>query len=78
MEFIGILYLALIFAACFFIVAFIKLAALGLQSVRKKPEPKQAESKPEKKAEPVYYIVEKKRARRASYSQPREIKFKDR
>ena len=73
---IGLLYLVLIFLICFAIVHFIKLAALGFKSLRKKPEPKPPEKKPEKKVEPVYYIVEKKRAKR-TYSAPKEIKFKD-
>ena len=68
----------LTFLACFAIVAFCKMAALGFKSMRKKPAPKPPEKKVEKKAEPVYYIVEKKRARRAVYSEPKEIKFKDR
>ena len=85
MEAIGILYLAILFAACFVVVHVVKLAWIGLKSVRerndKNPEPE--EKKPEKKSDekeskPVYYIVEKKRSRsKASYSAPREIKFKD-
>ena len=77
MDFIGLLYLFIIFFACFAIVAFFKLAALGMKSLRKKPEVKPPEKKVEKKVEPVYYIVEKKRSKR-TYSQPKEIQFKDR
>lgn len=78
MGMIGLLYIVLIFAVCLAIVLFMKLALLGLKSLKKKPEPKPpAEKKPEKKPEPVYYIVEKKRAKRSSYSAPKEIKFKD-
>lgn len=80
MAAIGILYLILIFAACFTAVHVIKLAYIGFMSIRKKknqpksePKPK---PKPEKKPGPVYYIVEKKRARRATYSEPKEIQFK--
>lgn len=76
MNFIGILYLFLTFLACFWAVAFFRLAMLGLKSLHKKPAPKPVEKKVEKKVEPVYYIVEKKRAKR-SYSQPREIQFKE-
>lgn len=74
----GILYLILIFAACFTAVHVIKLAYIGFMSLRKKkPEPKpEPKPKPEKKPEPVYYIVEKKRPRRATYSEPKEIQFK--
>ncbi len=74
--FIGILYLFLTFVICFILVHLIKLAHMGLKSVKKKPEPPPAEKKPEPKPEPVYYIVEKKRSRKASYSEPKEIKFK--
>lgn len=82
METIGILYLILTFAACFTVVHVIKLTYIGFLSVRKKksepksepkPKPKQ---KPEKKSGPIYYIVEKKRARKATYSEPKEIEFK--
>ena len=91
MKAIGLLYLAILFLACFAVVHVVKLAWIGLKSVRgkqqdapeddngnerdKKPK-KNAE--PDKRPEPVYYIVEKKRSRsRANYSPPREIKFKD-
>lgn len=74
MALLGLLYLILTFAACFALVHLIKLAFVGFKSLKRKKEP-QPEPKPEKKSEPVYYIVEKKRARK-SYSQPREIQFK--
>lgn len=72
--FIGILYLFLTFLICFILVHLIKLAYIGLKSVKKKPEAP-PEPKPQKKVEPVYYIVEKKRAKKP-YSNPREIQFK--
>ena len=76
--FIGVLYLFLTFVVCFILVHIIKLAYIGLISLKRKPEPPKAEPKPEKKSEPepVYYIVEKKRSRKSSYSTPREIEFK--
>ena len=76
--FIGILYLFLTFVVCFILVHIIKLAYIGLMSVRKKPEPPPAPKpeKPQPKPEPVYYIVEKKRAKKSTYSEPKEIKFK--
>ncbi|HIQ66579.1 MAG TPA: hypothetical protein IAB25_05905 [Candidatus Coproplasma stercoravium] len=79
MEAIGILYLAILFVACFVFVHMVKLAVIGFKSVRKKPEEKpQPEPEKKKEPQPVYYIVEKKRARsKATYSKPREIKFKD-
>lgn len=74
---IGLLYLFLTFIVCFILVHIIKLAYIGLKSVRKKPEPPPApKEKPQPKPEPVYYIVEKKRARKSTYSEPKEIKFK--
>lgn len=69
--FIGILYLLLTFLICFILVCVVKLAILGIKYL-KKPQ----EVKPEPKPEPVYYIVEKKRAKKANYSEPKEIKFK--
>ncbi len=76
MDLLGLLYLFLVFAACFAVIAFFKLAALGLKTATKKPE-KPVREKSEKQVEPVYYIVEKKRARKCTYSQPKEIKFKE-
>ncbi len=70
--YIGALYLFLTFAACFILVHMVKLAYIGIKSLKKKEEIK----KPEPKPEPVYYIVEKKRTKK-SYSKPKEIKFKD-
>lgn len=78
MKAIGLLYLVLLFIACFVFVHMTKLAWLGLKSLRERPPEEPAE--PEKKTEPqpVYYIVEKKRARsKPTYSKPREIKFTD-
>lgn len=72
--FIGILYLFLIFTLCFIFIHLLKLAYLGFKSARKKQEP--PPQKPAPKAEPVYYIVEKKKTKKASYSEPKEIKFK--
>ena len=78
---IGILYLFLTFVICFILVHLVRLAYLGLKSVRRKAEPPKEKEKPApepkpKKPEPVYYIVEKKRAKK-SYSAPKEIQFKD-
>lgn len=70
--FMGILYLFLTFLLCFILVHMVKLAFLGIKSLKKPPEP---EIKPAPKPEPVYYIVEKKRAKK-SYSPPKEIEFK--
>ncbi len=75
MAVLGPIYLLLTFVFCFVLVHVIKLAAAGFTAMKKKKEPKPVEKPAPKKSEPVYYIVEKKRARR-SYSQPREIEFK--
>ena len=78
MEAIGILYLAILFTACFVFVAMVKLALLGLRSIKNKPESKPEEPKKEEPPQPVYYIVEKKRSKsRAKYGTPREIKYKE-
>ncbi len=76
MNYIGILYTALIFAGCFFFVHLIALAIAGFKSFFEKPEPEPEE--PPKKQEPqkIYYIVEKKRSRKSTYSEPKEIDFK--
>ncbi len=78
MAILGLVYLILIFLLCFTAVHIVKLTAIGFKSMKKKKEPK-PEPKPVKvKApEPVYYIVEKKRSRKATYSEPKQIKFKD-
>lgn len=74
--FMGILYLFLTFLFCFILVHLIKLAIIGLSSLKKQPAAE--EKKPtQPKTEPVYYIVEKKRARKANYSEPKRIEFKD-
>lgn len=73
MGMLGLVYILVTFIICFALVHVIKLAVIGFFSLKKRqPEP---EKKPEKKAEPVYYIVEKKRARK-TYSEPKEIQFK--
>lgn len=77
----GFFYTALIFLCSFAAVCFAKLAKTGLDSLKQRPgeKPEKSDGRDEKsdKPQPVYYIVEKKRARRASYGRPREIKFSD-
>lgn len=75
MATLGFLYLILTFLGCFCFIHFIKLAYMGLQSLKQKPEEKKEEPKKEEPPKPVYYIVEKKRTKR-NYSNPREIEFK--
>jgi hypothetical protein len=73
MAIIGLVYVILLFLFCFVAVIIIKLALIGLQSLNKKPPQKEQPS--DKKAQPVYYIVERKRTKK-KYSEPKEIEFK--
>ena len=77
MEVIGLLYLVILFAACFAVVHIARLAWLGFKATRKKNVQNEPPKEPQKQAQPVYYIVEKKRQKKANYSSPREIKFTD-
>lgn len=67
---------------CFVLVHILRLAEIGWKhkNERPTPPPQQPEKNPElpPRAEPIYYIVEKKRKPRpkAHYSEPKEIKFK--
>ena len=78
----GILWLAVIFSVCFLGVHIARLVKFGWLYQKKSEPPKPAEEKQEKapepkpSAEPVYYIVERKRKSRQSYSEPKEIRFK--
>lgn len=78
MAILGLVYLVVIFIVCFAVVHILKLASVGLKSLKPRTDekPPEKEQKPAPKSQPVYYIVEKKRAKR-SYGQPREISFKD-
>ena len=88
---LGILSILLLFLFSFFIVHLVLLARLGLlyqqeksreeQAITEDKSPdndKTAESNDQDTPtpEPVYYIVEKKRKTKASYSTPKQIKFK--
>lgn len=77
MAMLGLVYLIIIFIVCFAIVHIFKLALVGFKSIKRKPDPPKEEpkQKPAAKPEPVYYIVEKKRAKR-TYGEPKEISFK--
>ncbi len=60
----------------FLLVCLGKLLAAGYRTLFKKlpPEPP---SIPEKKAEPVYYLVERKKKRpKRTYAEPKEINFR--
>lgn len=73
---LGLLYLFLTFAICFILVHTIKLAYLGFKLSRKKCSPHKEKIEHPPAPEPIYYIVEKKRSKKSTYSEPKEIKFK--
>lgn len=74
MAMLGLVYIIVTFIVCFALVHIIKLAVIGFFSLKKK-QPPEPDKNTEKKVEPVYYIVEKKRAKK-SYSEPKEFQFK--
>lgn len=81
-AFFGVFWLALLFSGCFLGVHIARLVRFGWLYQKKETPPKPAEEKKEKapepkpSAEPVYYIVERKRKTRQSYGEPKEIRFK--
>ena len=84
-QYLGAIWLVILFLLCFFAVHFIQLARLG-QRWRKeqeknsqpKPAPQQEEKQapPKNAEEPIYYIVERKRRTKSSFSEPKQIRFK--
>ena len=78
----GVLWLVLLFSACFLGVHIVRLVKFGWLYQKKEAPPKPTEEKKEKapepkpSAEPVYYIVERKRKTRQNYGEPKEIRFK--
>lgn len=83
MIFLAVFSLILTFIFSFLIVHLVKLARIGLRSM-KPPEEEKEEKKDEpqqkkNQVQPVYYIVEKKKKRKVQneYSQPRKINFQD-
>ena len=80
----GAFFIVLLFLFCFLCVHVVKYAKIGWQTQRKAPPkappaPPQTpkEEKPAQNSEPIYYIVERKKARsKHRYSEPREIRFK--
>ena len=83
---LGIVWASLLFILCFLFVHIAKLASLGwkYRKTQNTPEkPTAPAPAPEKKApaeekpqEPVYYIVEKKRRAKTTFSEPKQIRFK--
>lgn len=78
MEAIGILYLAILFIACFVFVAMVKLALLGLRSIKNKPESK-ARGTQKRRAAPacILYCGKEAVEKQGELRHAREIKFKE-
>lgn len=73
----GALYSAILFLICAVVVHAFRLARIGYRSMKKKPAEKKASAQTREKAEPVYYIVERKKKRpKSEYSDPKRITFK--
>lgn len=71
----GLFLLVILFLICFLIVHGIRLAMIGLRSLRLKP-PEEAKPK-QKEPEQIYYLVERKKKRsRKQYTEPKQIDFK--
>ena len=76
-QWLGGLYALLLLFACFLAVHIYMLARYGYRARKDLPKDKPEKPLP-KEAEPVYYIVEKKKKRaRASYSEPKRISFRN-
>ncbi len=72
----GFLWTLSLFLLCVITVHAIKLAIVGYRSIGKNL-PEEQPKPPEKKPEPVYFIVERKKKRsKTEYSAPREVSFK--
>ena len=72
----GAVYTIFLLLFCVIVVHGIKLAHIGYRTLFKKLPPSPPKE-PEKKVEPVYFIVEKKKKRaKAEYSEPKRIQFK--
>ncbi len=79
---LGVFWLFLIFGVCFLAVHIARLVCFGWLYQKQEKAQTETEEKKEKapepkpSAEPVYYIVERKRKPRQSYGEPKEIRFK--
>lgn len=85
---LGIVWSALLFLFCFLLVHIARLVQFGWKYKNADkpapknegpPKPPQAEKKApaeEKPQEPIYYIVEKKRRAKTTFSEPKQIRFK--
>ena len=71
----GGFYLLLLFSFCFSCVHLIAYLLSKKQSKSPPPEPEKEKAPPAKQAEPVYYIIERKKRRaKTQYGEPKEIK----
>ena len=85
-PFKGIICITLLFGVCFLLVHTARLVQFGQryrkqQNAPSEPPKPQPTPPPEKKAppstgEPVYYIVERKRRTKSTFSEPKRIDFK--
>ena len=84
---LGIVCAALLFVLCFSLVHLARLVKFGWKyqtEHQTKPSKEQTEQKPvqeppkqeQKTPAPVYYIVERKRRSKTSYTEPKQIRFK--
>ena len=86
---LGIFWVCFLFAFCFLSVHVARLAKIGREfqkqnaTKEQNEEPKEQEEPtkkqtppPQTQREPIYYIVEKKRRAKTSFSEPKEIRFK--
>ena len=83
-PFIGFLWLGALFIVCFIVIHVARLARLGrryqkLQNAQPAPpkEPPKEKTPPEhKQEEPIYYIVERKKRVKSTFTEPKQIRFK--
>lgn len=84
-PFIGFLSLSVLLALCFILVHVARLARLGRRYQKQQhqtstpqetPQAEKQSSTEKKSEEPVYYIVERKRRVKSSFTEPKQIRFK--
>ena len=78
---IGFLLTILLFLLCFSGVHLLLWAKFGIENNHPKkeiPQEKTQEKAPAKEQEPIYYVIERKRKKpKTTYSEPRQITFKE-
>ncbi len=82
---LGILGAVLLFIFCFSLVHLARLVKFGWryqaqnqEKLKEQPQQKPAQEPPKKQETPapIYYIVERKRKAKTSYTEPKQIRFK--